>query len=150
MDWGVRDADHMELRRSTVVVGLIALALLDVALIVWALWPSTPTGAARSTASVTPSSAQVSTDGAATTEPTPTAPAGSPAPLVRLVAGVGATTAWLVDGGECGRPGSLHVTLDGGAEWATQPTLGSVTRIRPSDASSAFVVGGDADCAPRV
>lgn len=140
----------MELRRSTVAVGLVALVLLDVALIVWALWPSTPAGATRSTASVTPSSAPPSTEGAATAQPTPTAPGASPAPLARLVSGVDATTAWLVDGGECGRPGSLHVTLDAGAQWQTQPALGSVTRIRPSDASSAFVVGGDADCAARV
>lgn len=141
----------MELRRSTAAAGLVALLLLDVVLIVWALWPSSTAAAMRSTTSVASSSGQPTTDGAAATAaPTLPASAGTPAPLVRLLAGVSPTTAWLVEGGECGQPARLHVTLDGGAEWATQLAPGSVTRIRPSDASSAFVVGGDADCAARV
>lgn len=141
----------MELRSWTVAVGLVALVLLDIGLVAWALWPSPATSPTQpTTVAVTPTGPSTADSASATAAPTPPVSADSLAPLVRFVAAVDPTTAWLVDGGECGQPGRLHVTLDGGAEWATESAQGSITRLRPSDASAAFVVGGDADCTDRV
>lgn len=130
----------MDVRRSLPTLGLVALLLLDLVLVVWAVWPKelprSPSAATSSVPSASPSPSP---------SPTPTA-AVRAVPLTRLVAGVDAEVAWLADAGSCTDPGRIHITSDGGAEFASVDAPGSVTRVRASDARTGFVVGGDEDC----
>lgn len=147
----------MDLRRSWPTIGLLALLLLDLVLVVWAVWPSPrPTSASTSpvTASVT---ASASASPSRSTSPSPTATTGSapdavptPRPLARLVVPVGDDVVWAVDVGACAEPGSVHVSADRGKSWTTHEAEGSVTRVRPDGRSTAFVVGGTARCATRL
>lgn len=139
----------MESRKAVTVLGLAALLVLDIVLIAWALWPSSPSTATDSAMPPTTPSPSATTPDDVDPSGETEAPVG-PAPLSRLVAATGPTTAWLVDVGSCDDPGRVHVTVTGGSDWSTQPAPGSVTRIRPDDGSAAFVVGGDADCEAQV
>lgn len=133
------------------VLGLVGLLLVDFALIAWALWPSSAsTDAASSQPFETSSEPALVVGGGDVPGSLVGVGAHSPAPLVRLVAATSRTTAWLADVGSCDSPGSVHVTRTGGDDWSTQRSPGSVIRVRPTDGSAAFVVGGDADCDARV
>lgn len=139
----------MQSRKSFALVGLLALLVLDIVLIAWALWPSAPHTNASSPTPLATSTPEPSDDGSGPTSPTEV-PAGPPVPLTRLIAAVTPDIAWVADAGACGRPGSVHVTTSRGEEWTAQETPGSVTRLRTTDGISGFVVGGDQDCAARV
>jgi hypothetical protein len=142
----------MDPRRTVALSGLLALLVLDIALIAWALWPApAASGGATGTQPVSAAASEppdLDDEEAAT--PSPTAPDGEVGPLRRLVAATSSTTAWLADAGSCEQPGQVHVTDSGGVDWTTEESPGSVTRVRPSDGSTAFVVGGDTDCESRV
>lgn len=141
----------MESRRLVALLGLLALLVLDVVLVAWALWPTSlpPGGTPRGALTSSTDAPSLAEGGAA--RPTPSDAAfGSPAPVTRHIAAVNAQIVWLADAGSCGSPGSVHVSSTGGEEWTTRRTPGSVTRLRPRDASSGFVVGGDQDCAAQV
>lgn len=129
----------MDLRRALPAIGLVVLLVLDLVLVVWALWPSTPV-ASPPTPSPTPT-----TSSSATASPASGA-AVSPEPLTRLVVAAGKSAVWAVDVGSCAEPGVVHVSDDGGKSWKTNPAPGSVTRVRPDAASTAFVVGGNRRC----
>ena len=138
----------MESRKSVALMGLLALLVLDIVLVAWALWPS---AASTNVSSPTPIATATPEPTDAHEPPAPTeVPAGPPVPLTRLIAAVTPDIAWVADAGSCGRPGSVHVTRSRGEEWTAHETPGSVTRLRTTDGSSGFVVGGDADCAARV
>jgi hypothetical protein len=142
----------MDPRRTVALWGLLALLVLDIALIAWAVWPApAASGGATQTQPVASRASDPPDVGKRDTEtPSPTAPDGESGPLRRLVAATSSTTAWLADVGSCEQPGQVHVTDSGGDDWTTEEAPGSVTRVRPSDGSSAFVVGGDPDCESRV
>jgi hypothetical protein len=59
---------------------------------------------------------------------------------------VGKKALWAADVGTCKDPGTVHVSGDSGKTWSTHDAEGSVTRIRPDGASTAFVVGGTRTC----
>jgi hypothetical protein len=141
----------MDLRRSLPVIGLMLLLVLDLVLVVWALWPSPRAASALPqvtvTASVPPSSSGRPSSGV-TEGSKPDAYA--PRPLTRLVVPVGKDAVWTADVGTCAEPGTIHVSDDRGETWSTHTAEGSVTRLRPDGASSAFVVGGDRRCQTRL
>jgi hypothetical protein len=74
----------------------------------------------------------------------------APRPLARLVVPVGKNAVWAADAGSCAKPGRVHVSDDLAKTWTTHPAGGSVTRVRPDSATTAFVVGGTARCQVRV
>lgn len=151
----------MDSRRLLATLGLVAFVLLDVSLVAWALWPSTAPAVSlpawTPSSAVTTSSPAAPTSSAASLFPTPSATPSpsatrSPAdePATRQIAGVSADVVWAADQGTCEAPGTVHVSTDGGASWATRAAPGAVTRLRPSGPDSAFVVGGDAACDIRM
>ncbi len=129
----------MDLRRAWPAIGLVVLLVIDVVLVTWALWPPPPVSIPP-TPAPTPSTT-------ASASPSPAADAGdSPRPLTRLVVAAGKNAVWAVDVGTCAEPGAVHVSANRGKSWATRPAPGSVTRVRPDSASTAFAVGGDRRC----
>ncbi|HET6968517.1 MAG TPA: hypothetical protein VFI44_09580 [Ornithinibacter sp.] len=144
----------MDLRRALPTIGLVTLLVLDLVLVIWALWPSGRNAPAAATsvspqasASVTPSPSP-----SASASPSPSAtPAAGPTPVRRVLVAVDDRTAWLATTGSCAKPGTLQVTTDAGATWAASAAPGAVTRLRPSGRSEAFAVGGTSDdCAMRL
>jgi len=142
----------MDLRRSWPTIGLVALLVLDLFLVGWALWPTSPgatagavtarvTAPASPTATGTPSGGDTTTTGA---------DAVTPRPLTRLVVPVGGTAVWAADVGTCAKPGRVYLSDDRGATWTSHAARGSVTRVRPDGASTAFAVGGDRGCRVRL
>ena len=138
----------MKLPKPVVVLGLVGLLLLDMVLIVWALWPASPSSTTALSPLATGAAEPTPAGGGLNSSVTPdlgALPRGS-----RLVSATSSADAWLAEAGACGQPGRLFVTSTGGDEWSEQSLPGSVTRLRPSDGSSAFIVGGDEDCQARV
>ena len=138
---------RMDLRRAWPTLGLVVLLVLDLVLVLWALWPSSPAAPAR-----TPSRTATATP---TATPTASASSGAaaaatPRPLTRLVVAVGRNAVWAVDVGTCAEPGAVHVSDDRGRTWASHSAPGSVTRVRPDAAGAAFVVGGTRRCQYRL
>ncbi|MFQ6171915.1 hypothetical protein ACK8HX_09935 [Oryzobacter sp. R7] len=145
----------MDLRRSLPTLGLVALLVVDLALVVWALWPSSTPRSAAAPSSTSSFSGSASPTGSGSPSPSPSPSDGEgeavpAAPLTRLVAGVDARVAWLADAGTCEDAGAVHVTTDGGQGFSTAAAPGSVTRVRPSDEGNGFVVGGDSRCRIRL
>jgi len=135
--------------RRWVTFGILALLVVDLVLIVAAVWPTAapalPPVASSPSASASPSSSP-----SASTSPSPS-PSPSPTPLAavpltRLVAGVDGRNAWAVDTGSCNATGTVFLTTDGGVTWTSEPAPGYVIRLRPASATSAFAVGGGSDC----
>ena len=141
----------MDLRRAWPTIGLAVLLVLDLVLVVWALWPSSP-----------PSSSPVVTVTAAASPTPTTSPSGSPSPkattdaaatprpLARLVVPVGRNAVWAADAGTCAKPGRVHVSDDRAKTWTSNAADGSVTRIRPDGTTTGFVVGGTVRCELRL
>jgi len=133
---------RMDLRRALPTIGLVTLLALDLVLVVWALWPSdapVPPASAEPSSSASPSRSA-----SASPSPSPSAsevPSG-PTPVSRALTALDARTAWLATTGTCEEPGGLQVTSNTGGTWTASETPGAVTRIRPSDRTVAFVVGG--------
>lgn len=157
----------MDRRRLLPAVGLGILLVVDLVLVVGALWPTSVTTAPTSTDAVasvsapaSPSTAARSTaspSSTASATPSPTAspstsatPLPGPSPLTRLVVGLGDQAVWAADGGSCDAAGSVHVSTDGGRTWWSRKAPGSVTGLRPSTASVGFVVGGEDGCMLRL
>jgi hypothetical protein len=142
----------MDLRRTWPTIGLAVLLVLDLVLVVWALWPSAPGSAALAPGSTVTSTAGPTSSASPTSSVTKT-PGGAPAllrPLTRLVVPVGKNALWTADVGTCKEPGEVHVSDDRAKTWTAQPAAGSVTRIRPDGASTAFVIGGTRKCQTRL
>jgi hypothetical protein len=145
----------MDLSRRVTAPGLGILLVVDLVLVVWALWPTSVQGTATGADAVTTASAagSPSASGTATTTATPSASPlamREPKPLSRLVAAVGGQSVWAADTGTCDTPGTVHVSKDGGRTWSTTVTPGSVVRLRPANGSDAFVVGGGKGCDLRL
>lgn len=142
---------RMDLRRALPTIGLVTLLVLDLVLVVWALWPSgrnapaaasSPPSASSSSTAGPSASPGASATGSARTDPTP---------LDRVLVAVNDRTAWLATTGTCEEPGAVQVTTDAGATWTASDAPGAVTRLRPSGRNEAFVVGGTGeDCAMRL
>lgn len=145
---------RMDLRRALPTIGLVTLLVLDLVLVIWALWPSgrnaptaatsaSPTASASATGSPSPSPSP-------SASPSATAAAG-PTPVKRVLVAVDDRTAWLATTGTCAEPGTVQVTTDAGATWSASAAPGAVTRLRPSGRNESFAVGGDGeDCAMRL
>jgi len=140
---------HMDVRRSWPTIGLAVLLVLDLALVMWALWPSSPSASAPR-AGVTATASTASTASATPTPSRSAAASVTPRPLSHLVVPVGTDAVWAADAGSCAKPGSVHVSDDRAKTWTTHPAGGSVTRLRPDSASTAFVVGGTTECQVQV
>ncbi len=94
-------------------------------------------------------SATFATAPSTTATATATEPAASRAsPLTGIITAVDANTAWRGTTGSCSASGAaLSFTSDGGHTWQNARTPYPVlTRVQPTDASRAFVVGGDPNC----
>lgn len=128
----------MDQRRVLPVIGLVTLVILDLVLVLWAVWPAAPVSSARPESSATPTA---SASPSASPSPSPT-PAASPVPITRVIVAVDRRTAWLATTGTCEEPGQLQVTTDAGGTWTASDTPAAVTRIRTSSRSEGFVVGG--------
>ena len=74
--------------------------------------------------------------------------AASATPLTRIITAVDGTTAWRATTGSCLASGAaLSFTSNGGRTWQNAKTpYPVVTRVQPTDAARAFVVGGDPNC----
>lgn len=67
----------------------------------------------------------------------------------RLVVNADATTAWRATVGQCGSPGTLERTVDGGQTWEPLPSdLGPVSRLRVLGPQSLVMIGGAEECTP--
>jgi len=146
-------------------VGLAALAAATVGLVAVALRSSSsgvnknPASSADTylTSSDTPSGTK-SAPSSPTATPTgtatgtATATAAPAAPLQTMLVAVDDKQAWRVHTGSCSAGGAtLAITTDGGRTWTdTKAPLGTIVRVRPNDAKSAFVVGADKPCAAEL
>jgi hypothetical protein len=153
-------------RRLAATLGLVALVIIDAALVFAALRITS-----RSSAAETPLT-QV-TAGPTTSEPAPTAtettptPTGQASPTTTPASGgtnapgvptsvvlsaVNGDVAWRATVGSCGPGGAaIHVTTDGGKTWRSRTSpFPVVTRISATDATKGFVVGAEAPCSMGV
>ena len=141
----------MDRSRLLPVLGIGALLVVDLVLVVWALWPTSPPTATTPGSATAGSSAGTTPSPGATPSPSPSPSAATtPKPLTRLLAAPGTQTVWAADAGSCESRGRVHVSRDGGKTWSTSTAPGSVTRLRPSDASNGFIVGGGEECELRL
>ncbi|MDO5533841.1 MAG: hypothetical protein Q4F65_04225 [Propionibacteriaceae bacterium] len=149
----------MKDRISWTDVGLVFLALATVLVVALALRPTAvPSEAATAeqsptrTASAPTTSAEPSddaTDATADDDEEPEARAAQP--LTRFITAVDATTVWVAESNGCGSGGQVAVSADGASTWTAHDSPDSVLRIRLTNAEGAgFVVGGSADCEPRL
>jgi hypothetical protein len=148
-------------KRLWATLGLIALVLVDVALVFAALRIS-----GRSPANETPT-ASVTTDAPApgtttsappeTTAPTvapttsaPPSPAG--VPLATIVVAVDGNIAWRATAGNCSAGGAaVQISTDGGRNWRPRTSpYAVITRLQPDNATKAFAVGADGNCSMGV
>ena len=139
-----------DLSRGASTAALALLAVVDVGLIAVALEPaeaSTPEVALRAADTRTASPSVSVGANASSTSPT------AAEPLRRLVVGVDEAHAWVVRVGSCAdAAASVTMTADAGQTWSEPTELShGVTRLRPSAASTAFVVAGTrAACTPKL
>ncbi|MFF1571165.1 hypothetical protein ACFVWR_00330 [Leifsonia sp. NPDC058292] len=145
--------------RSWAVVGVIALVIIDIVLVVWAIT------AVRSPDRAAASGSNVRTVASATPSPTPTptatpdqtvAPAEDAVAPTRLLAALDASTAWRAQAGACpATAATAEHTADGGATWipsdAVGPTGGSaLVALTVQSARQASAVALSASgCAPE-
>jgi photosystem II stability/assembly factor-like uncharacterized protein len=141
----------MELRRVAPVVGLVALLVVDGALIAWAVRPL-PAEVAETVSTAGSSTSPPSTTASRGAQSSPTSSASptpstvAAIPLTRVAAAAGGGTVWVADSGTCQRPGTVYVSSDGGGSWSAQDAPGSVLRVKADSAEAAFVTGGDTAC----
>ena len=144
----------MDTRRTASALGLLALLVVDLALVAWAVWPApAPSATAATPVGVTgtPTGGSPSPTGSsASPSPSPTAATVVPGPLTSFIVAASGTEAWAATSGSCGKPGTISATSDGGEKWATHPAPGTMTRLKPSTASQGFVIGGDDACRLRL
>ncbi len=148
-------------KRLAATLGLVALVLVDIALVFAALRLTGRSSAAEvpsSDGTVGPTSAPAATTtppASATT--TTTAPDAGPTnitgvPLTVVVSAVDGNLAWRATVGTCGSGGAtVQITSDGGKTWRTRTSpYPVITRIQATDATKGFVVGADEACAMGV
>ena len=151
-------------KRLAATLGLVALVLLDVVLVFAALrlfgrGQSGPEPSAATIATQGPDQARPPERRASPVRPGPqphraststsSGVASAPAtPLTRIITAVDGSTAWRASTGSCLASGAaLSFTSNGGKTWQNAKTpYPEVFRVQPTDASRAFVVGGDPNC----
>ncbi len=137
-------------------VGLAALAAATVVLVAVALRSNDTSGVDRSPVSSADTSPTPSHTGSAASSPTTaataTATAALGAPLQTMLVAIDDKAAWRVHTGSCSAGGAtLATTGDGGRTWTdTKAPLGTIVRVRPTDAKTAFVIGADTPCAAEL
>lgn len=152
--------------RLVTTLGLVALVIIDIALVVAALRIGSRSSAAETpagTVTETPTSSASSPSPAPTTPGSTTstsaAPSTSPsatsvpgAPLQVVVYAVDGTTAWRATTGACGPGGAtVQITTDGGKTWRDRTSpYPVVTRLQADNATKGFVVGADGACSMGV
>ncbi len=131
------------------VVGLVLLLVVDAAVVGWALWPRTTNEAPTA---VAPSDPAPSGTAVPSPSPSPTAAPATPiaAPLSAFVVALSASEAWFATVGSCGKPGTGATTTDAGKTWTEFTPPGTLTRLKPSSRTQAFVIGGNKDCDLRL
>lgn len=133
-----------------------ALVLLNVVLMILLLWPRPPLIAGPS--ADPPSSFPTGAAGSPTPRPTPAStptdddrpetPPGRQA--TRLLAMNSERVGWRATITECGSPGTIEVTSNGGRGWrSTESGLTSVLRLKTFGKSAVFAVGADDRCRAR-
>ena len=148
-------------KRLAATLGLVALVLVDIALVFAALRITGRSSAAEvpsSDGTVGPTSAPaVTTSPPAPVTTTTTAPDSGPTnitavPLTVVVSAVDGTLAWRATAGTCGAGGAtVQITTDGGKTWRNRTSpYPVITRIQATDATKGFVVGADEACAMGV
>ena len=145
-------------QRAAATFGLLALVVLDIALVVAALRVSGPTtGAATPLPDGTAAPAAPpfnAMPSGASPEPTsttssPTSPSAEPAvPLTVVLSAVDGSTAWRATVGTCASGGAaIQITTDGGRTWRNRTSpFPVVTRVQATDASRGFAVGASDTC----
>ncbi len=141
----------MNTRRTVTTLGLTALLVLDLALVAWVVWPDpappatavTPSAGATATTSPSPS-------GSSTPSASPTPTDVTAAPLRSLIVASTSSEAWAAASGACGKPATISTTSNGGEDWSTSSAPGTLTRLKPSSRTQAFVIGGNKDCDLRL
>ncbi len=147
-------------KRLAATLGLLALVLVDIALVYAALRIG-----GRSSAAETPATSVTGTEAPAppvsTTTPTATPTTSATAssttatsvpvpgvPLATVVAAVDGSTAWRATVGTCSAGGAtVQLSTDGGKTWRNRTSpYPVITRVSPTDASKAFAVGAEGSC----
>ena len=141
----------MNTRRTVSTLGLLALLVLDLALVAWVVWPDpVPSAAvvapsAGATATTSPSASASPSSSAS-----PSKTAVGAAPLTSFIVASNSNEAWAATSGQCGKSATISTTSNGGDDWSTKPAPGTVTRLKPSSASQGFAIGGDSKCRLRL
>src|SRR5215207_7487131 len=151
-------------RRLTATLGLVALVIVDIALVFAAL---RITG--RSSAAETPSADGTIATATATSGPEPVATSAAPepsgsatgtsaaptnvpgVPLTVVLNVVDGSLAWRATVGSCSGGAAVQITTDGGKTWRNRTSpYPVITRVQATDATKGFVVGADSACSMGV
>ena len=144
---------HSSSRIAT--AALVALVVLDVALVATALRSTQTPGIDTSPVSEPSVPSHLSSVAPATASASPSSTSlrtSAGAPLQTMLVALDNRRAWRVGAGSCSAGGAtLATTVDGGKTWASgNPKLPRIVRVRPTDNRAAFIVGADANCAAEV
>jgi hypothetical protein len=153
-------------RRLAATLGLVALVIIDAALVFAALRitgrssaAETPVtdvtaGATTSEAAPTPSETTTTPTSSASSTTTPDAgPTNVPGvPTTVVLSVLNGDVAWRATVGSCGPGGAaVQVSTDGGKTWRNRTTpYPVITRIQANDQTKGFVVGADVACSMGV
>jgi len=147
-------------KRLAATLGLVALVLVDIALVFAALRITGRSSAAEvpsSDGTVGPTSAPAVTTATPVPVTSTTTPDAGPTnipgvPLTVVMSAVDGTLAWRATVGTCGSGGAtVQITTDGGKTWRNRTSpYPVITRIQATDATKGFVVGADEACAMGV
>ncbi len=148
-------------RRLAATLGLVALVIVDIALVFAAL---RITG--RSTAAETPSADGTIATATSGPEPVTTSAAPEPSgsatgtsaatnvpgvPLTVVLNVVDGSLAWRATVGSCSGGAAVQITTDGGKTWRNRTSpYPVITRVQATDATKGFVVGADSACSMGV
>jgi hypothetical protein len=153
-------------RRLAATLGLVALVIIDAALVFAALritgrssaaeTPVTAVTTSKSTSEPAPTPAETATtptsSASSTTTPDTTSTNVAGVPTTVVLSALNGDVAWRATVGSCGSGGAaIQVSTDGGNTWRNRPSpYAVVTRIQATDATKGFVVGADTACSMGV
>jgi hypothetical protein len=136
----------MKRRQTATTVGLVALLLIDIALVALAFRNPFRSEPARASTVVTTSSpaASVSTTSVASKTPTRSAEAQTSMTLVPI----DSSRAWRFTNGSCRDGGAtLAFTTNGGGTWTSvESPFAAITRLQSTDPERVLLVGAQSDC----
>ena len=153
-------------RRLAATLGLVALVIIDAALVFAALRITGRSSAAETPVTDVTAGPTTSEPGQTPAETTPTPTSSSSAtstpdagptnvpgvPTTVVISALNGDVAWRAAVGSCSTGGAtVQVTTDGGKTWRNRTSpFPVVTRIQAVDLTRGFVVGADASCAMAV